>query len=590
MLLNLPVKYKSLDPFNLNLPDLTILTGVNGAGKTQILSAIIETKASVSENNQELNPKKYVTHQTLSPNDSNIITRQSSLQEIEDIWNPYHNFQQQNKLRQYNLNQFVNDPKQVKILVDIANKTNKDINELSQEDVYLHRPIHITSDDIFYQNFSGLFKRYQDKFDENRYQRFISVENNDKSIIYLSNEDFITENGEAPWDFVNKIIKEANLDYHINSPSGIHRDAPFELKLVNNITGTEVKFSDLSSGEKVLMSLALALYNSKFSIEFPKVLLMDEPDASLHPSMSKQFLDVILNVFVKDKGVKVIMTTHSPSTVALAPEESLFVVNKSGQRLEKSTKDHALKILTSGVPSFSVNYENRRQVFVESKYDVIFYEKIYNKLKSKLIKDISLNFISSGVAGAGNCDQVIDIVERLTSFGNKFVFGIIDWDIKNNPQGHILVLGHSERYSLENYIFDPILLCALLLSERLIERADLGLTNNETYSEFRNLSNPQLQLMSDFIINKVSDGFDITKSSMKKVIYGNNSEISIPEWYLENQGHNLEAIIKNKFPQLNKFNKEEGLKKEIINKIIDDIPEFIPKDILDLFHSIQDMD
>jgi ABC-type Mn2+/Zn2+ transport system ATPase subunit len=591
MQFSLNSKFKSLDPFTTTLPDLTILTGVNGAGKTQILSAIMENKASVSDNGFELNPKRYVTHQTLAPNDSSIVTRQSLLQDVDNLWSQFQSFRQNYQQNpNFQLSQFVQDPKQRTLLGGMATKSSKDITDLTQEDLYTHFPLHLDTGDIFYQNFSTLFKRYQNKLDDNRYKRFLTKEYNEKSVTYLTEEKFIAEYGEAPWDFVNKILKEANLDYFINSPVGLDRDAPFELKLVNNLTQVEVKFSDLSSGEKVLMSLALALYNSKFATEFPKLLLMDEPDASLHPSMSKQFLDVIQNVFVKDKGVKVIITTHSPSTVALAPEESLYVVNKNGQRLEKSTKDQALKILTAGVPSFSVNYENRRQVFVESKYDVIFYEKIYNKLKSNLIKDISLNFISSGVAGIGNCDQVIDIVDRLTSFGNKFIFGIIDWDRKNKPNEHVLVLGHSERYSLENYIFDPILLCAILLSERIIERTDLGLTNNETYSEFRNLSNTQLQFMSDFIMGRVSDKFDTTKSVTKRVVYVNKSEVMVPEWYLENQGHALEAIIKAKFPQLNKFNKEEGLKKEIIYKIIDDIPEFIPHDLLILFQKIQDMD
>ena len=588
MLFSLNLKFKSLEPFTISLPDLTILTGVNGAGKTQILSALVENKASILENGQDLSPKKYVTHQTLSPNDSNVITRQSLLQEIESIWNPYNNFHESRKNGNYQLRQFIQDPNQLKLLDIVATKSNKNVLELNQEDIYLHYPVHINSDDIFYQNFSGLFKRYQDKFDDNRYRRFLSLEDN--TITYLPDDEFTTEYGEAPWDFVNKIIKEANLDYHINSPVGIHRDAPFELKLVNNITKTEVRFSDLSSGEKVLMSLALALYNSKFSIEFPKILLMDEPDASLHPSMSKQFLDVILNVFVKDKGVKVVMTTHSPSTVALAPEESLFVVNKLGVRIEKSTKDHALKILTAGVPSFSVNYENRRQVFVESKYDVLFYERIYDKIKSRLTKDISLNFISSGVAGIGNCDQVVDIVKKLTGFGNKFIFGIIDWDKKNTPDEHILVLGEGERYSLENYIFDPILLCALLLSERIITRHDLGLQNNETYPEFKNLPAKQLQFMADFIVSKVSDKFDTTNASRRKVIYANDLYVEVPEWYLHHQGHSLEAIVKENFPQLNKFNREEALKKEVIYKIIDDIPEFIPQDIIKTFQRIQELD
>ncbi len=92
----------------------------------------------------------------------------------------------------------------------------------------------------------------------------------------------------------------------------------------NTFNKSEVKFSELSSWEKVLNLLTLALYNSQFDIEFPKVLLMDEPDASLHPTMSKQFLEVIQKVFVEEKGVKVIITTHSPSTVALASEENLF--------------------------------------------------------------------------------------------------------------------------------------------------------------------------------------------------------------------------------------------------------------------------
>ena len=42
MKLALGSKYKSLDPFEIELPDLVILTGVNGAGKTQFGSAIID--------------------------------------------------------------------------------------------------------------------------------------------------------------------------------------------------------------------------------------------------------------------------------------------------------------------------------------------------------------------------------------------------------------------------------------------------------------------------------------------------------------------------------------------------------------------
>ncbi|MBK9317503.1 MAG: ATP-binding protein [Bacteroidetes bacterium] len=469
MKLTLLTKYKSLDPpLTIDISDFTILTGVNGAGKTHLLSGLATGIIQITANGELLNPAgmanacKYVASHSLSPNDSAIVTSQQLNQKTLILWNQYKNFQknfQTNTNRK--IEQNIPDKTHRKVVELIARKANRAIQELTSDDFYKFYPMDDGAhNDVFYQNFSNLFKRYQDKFDDNLYKQYRFNIKGQKEIEFLSDEEFIKTFGEPPWNFVNEIVKEAQLDYHINSPFNTHRDAPFELKLINNFNKAEIQFSELSSGEKVLMSLALALYNSEFDLEFPKILLMDEPDASLHPSMSKQFLDILNNVFVRQKGVKIIVTTHSPSTVALCNEDNLFVMNKKGQRIEKTTKDKALKILTAGVPSFSINYENRRQVFVESKHDVFFYEKVYDKLRTNLISDISLNFISSGIGGSGSSDQVREVVSKLSSYGNKFVFGIIDWDTKNSPKDFVKVLGENKRYSIENYIFDPILISA----------------------------------------------------------------------------------------------------------------------------------
>ncbi|MCU0393922.1 MAG: ATP-binding protein, partial [Thermoflexibacter sp.] len=344
------------------------------------------------------------------------------------------------------------------------------------------------------------------------------------------------------------------------------------------------------------MSLALALYNSNFDVEFPKILLMDEPDASLHPSMSKKFLDVIQQVFVKEKNVKVIITTHSPSTVALTPEESIFIVNKTGVRIEKVNKDKALKILTSGVPSFSVNYENRRQIFVESPYDVIYYEKLYQLLTSYLIPEISLSFISSGESRTdkngikiSNCGQVINITETLRRAGNKFVSGIIDWDSKNMSTESVKVLGNGGRYSIENYILDPLLIAALLLREKIITKEELKLNTNETYIDLKHFNKERLQFIADYITNKVADVVNPAENSNSLVKLLNGIEINIPVWYLHHQGHTLEGHILKVFPQLNsiKKGKEEALKIEILNKVVDDIIEILPIDLLEALKCVQ---
>lgn len=602
MKLTLGQKFKSLDPFTIDLPDLVILTGINGAGKTQLLTAITQNQLSVvDENGSELNPKKYVTSQTLSPNESTIVTREQLNTITQNLWNQYSQYlmvKQSNPGYSLENNVFGEGAQQIKVIEKIREGAIKERDTLTSDDFFNYYPLEdgLIKTDVFYQNFSSLFKRYQDKLDNNEYRQYRNQIKKHTEITFLTKEEFDKTFGEAPWEFVNKIIKEANLDYHINSPANSHRDAAFELKLVNNFNCTEIQFGDLSSGEKVLMSLALALYNSNFDIEFPKVLLMDEPDASLHPSMSKKFLDVIQQIFVNEKKVKVIITTHSSSTVALAPEESIFIVNKTGIRIEKVSKDKALKILTSGVPSFSVNYENRRQIFVESPNDVIFYENLYQKLSHLLIAEISLSFISSGESRTdkngikiSNCGQVKNITETLRNAGNKFVSGIIDWDSENISTENVKVLGKGNRYSIENYIFDPLLVAALLLREKIILKEVLNLLPNESYIDLKKFDGARLQFISDYIVSKVSRLLNPTETNLSLVRLLNGIEINIPIWYLHLQGHFLEEQIIKLYPQLNglKKNKEEALKIEILNKVVDDLTEILSIDILEVLQNVQ---
>ncbi len=601
MKLTLQQKFKSLDPFSIDLPDFVILTGINGAGKTQILTAIIQNLLKVYDTpGVELNPKKYVTPQTLSPNESTIVTREQLNANTQNLWQQFDHYLK-NKINNpgYSItNIFGNNSPQIKVIDKIAKSANKIREELTSDDFFNHYPLEdgLNQTDVFYQNFSSLFKRYQDKLDDNEYRQYRNQVKGHTEISFLTKEEFENTFGEAPWEFVNKIIKEANLDYHINSPANSHRDAPFELKLVNNYNEAEIQFGDLSSGEKVLMSLALALYNSNFDIEFPKILLMDEPDASLHPSMSKKFLDVIQQVFVNEKKVKVIITTHSPSTVALSPEESIFIVNRTGVRIEKANKDKALKILTSGVPSFSVNYENRRQVFVESHYDVAYYEKMYHQLSDFLIPEISLSFISSGESRTdkngikvSNCDQVINITETLRNAGNKFVSGIIDWDSSHTSSEKVKVLGNGNRYSIENYILDPLLVGALLLREKIVSKEELNLKTNETYIDLKHFEAKRLQFIADFVVGKISTVVNPTDNTLQNVKLLNDIEINLPLWYLHHQGHTLEEQILKAFPQLNaiKKGKEDVLKMEILNKVVDDIVGILAKDILEVLQCVQ---
>lgn len=594
----LKVKYKSLTtPLNVNLPDLTILTGVNGSGKTHFLESIVSGITELFENNVILNPKnyntcKYVNSAHLNPN-SKIFTKEQLDKYKNELWSKYDQFLQNFKRDpQAQIQNYFRGANELKVFDSILKESGKEIDKLTMNDFYYCYPIDDgLHNDIFQQNFSTIFKNYHSKYDNNNYNEYLHNAKGYKDVKYLTEEEFVKKYKEAPWNFINKILKEAKLDYHFDLPHTIHRDAPFELKLINNLSDLEIQFGELSSGEKILMSLAFAIYNSISDLGFPKILLIDEPDAFLHPTMVKELLNIIDKVFIKEKGMKVIITTHSPSTVALANDQNIFIMHKegsTGKRIEKSTRNKALKMLTSGVPSLSINYENRRQIFVESDIDVYFYDKVYDKLKEKLLNEVSLNFISVGKDAEGGDVRVKDIVNTLSKHGNNFIFGIIDWDRKNNSNDFVKVLGHNRRYNIENYIFDPIIISAFLLREKIITREELGILNNENYSDFKNFSSQQLQNISDFLTSKLSNYINSTDPKRVTVKYINGIELQIPEWYLIHNGHDLEESLLKAFSELGKYGKNNSLKKEIISKIIDDIPEFISNDIIELFQQIQE--
>lgn len=83
------------------------------------------------------------------------------------------------------------------------------------------------------------------------------------------------------------------------------------------------------------------------------MILLDEVDASLHPSMIKNFLNVIQEVFL-ERGISVLVATHSPTTVALSPEDSIYLMNPSGpKRVTKTSAAEAINILSEGFATLS---------------------------------------------------------------------------------------------------------------------------------------------------------------------------------------------------------------------------------------------
>ncbi|TDB63303.1 ATP-binding protein [Arundinibacter roseus] len=608
MKLKLSRKFKSLEPFEIECPDLTIITGINGSGKSQLLEGILNKEIKILGcDEKDFLPIKLFKNYDFTMviedknfNSDNLHFRAKDLYSLYSRHLNIYEFSYNSPDAEVKKNLIETFPENEKI-IEIADKAKKNIIELTEQDFINFLPLNANNDleDIFNKGLNYIFQKYYYFLEQNHYAEFLSNKNTSDEIKFLSDDDFSRIYGEKPWDIVNKLLSNSRLNLQVNYPKYPDKISSFSAKFVNK-SGVEINSNELSSGEKVLISFYLAVFNSNLDLPYPKLLLLDEPDSSLHPEMSKIFLNLIIEDIVARKGIKVIIATHSASTVAFAPEDSIFSINKDLRSIEKISKSKALKNLTYGVPSFSINYENRRQVFVESENDVKYFEKIYECLRKILEPEISLGFISSGNSkinsngiGIANCDQVKNITNLLRSYGNSQIWGIIDSDNKlHKPEIGIVILGKGKRYSIENYILDPILIAIFLLKQNIVTNIELGLHEVDKYGEVKYFDSIKLQKIANFVIESIVPMIKSSDSSISTCKLINGMEIEIPNWYLKYQGHDLEKIIRSTFAPLNEFckNKEDALKLQILNHIVNEFPQFLSSDVLETFKDVQSLD
>lgn len=119
-------------------------------------------------------------------------------------------------------------------------------------------------------------------------------------------------------DDLNSIFSVMNLDVKLIGLSETSETKP----IFRNSTGSEFDITGLSSGEKQLFLRALAL---KFLELNNSVILIDEPEISLHPQWQKKIIDVYESI---GKNNQIIIATHSPHIIGDIESKQLRVIKK----------------------------------------------------------------------------------------------------------------------------------------------------------------------------------------------------------------------------------------------------------------------
>lgn len=465
----------------------------------------------------------------------------------------------------------------------VSNTTDKPLVALNQNDLRKLSQINWGEVDIFQSSFSSLFLRYNELRIQNQFNEFRN-KHKGLDVDYLDDDQFYETYGNPPWDYVNSVLDAAGLRFFIDSPDADGQPS-YQARLFDSVYKNPIDFGALSSGEKILMSFAFCLYNFEGNRQFvnhPKLLLFDEIDAPLHPSMVEGMLKAISETLVAGKGIKVIMTTHSPTTVALAPEGSIYIMNRETPRLEKSEKNHALNILTDGLPTVSIDYEGRRQVFVESEADAKNYSALYGLLKSDLQTPRSLEFVAAGNSKNGGCEAVIRIVSSLAEAGNKSVYGLVDWDGANDSDARVKVIAEGKSNGLENQIFDPLALAFLICRDCKAIKGHIGLDAALTYSDMLNEKEAKFQDIADGVTSCIFGSSPAIRATRR---YCGGFSLELDERVFSTDDHKYEELIMAKLPGLASLSKQRAglLMHEMIDRVFADKRSIIPADISDVF-------
>lgn len=602
MRIKIKTKFKSLIAGKeVELPDFCVLTGKNGSGKSHFLESLTQQNYStvfINEQQISVDKIKYIAFNGLNPQINPNCTKDAINQIISNFWNFFMRLQRDanrqlqlpNEQKDSNMNNmwqnYGGDQKLNEAYKIAANNLSKRLNKnlclLNEDDVRQNIDVaDLTPKDTFSGEFATIFKSYYIAYDNNQYKTFQNKEHGHNYKVY-TDDDFFNSFGPKPWDFVNQILNAANLPYEVNSPEGTDRDTTFHFVLRDPDRNIEIQPADLSTGEKVLMSLAMAIYNSAEKNIKNKILLIDEPDAALHPQFSKFLLETIKTYIVNEAGVKVIITTHSPTTVAMADEESIYEMNREEKIPLKVSKARALSILCEGIPSLRVSIDKQRIVFVESNYDAENYHKIFDLVKQNHSYDIQPVFHAANPHNGSNCDDVRDLLDKLNT--TPGVYGIIDYDNNASSNDKIIVMGEGgeSRYTIENYILDPIFIGLLLLRDNL---SDNPIPVDCKYIDFKNATDEQYQNLITWVYTELGYSNELVTYT---TISGKNFKIS-KDW-IEKPGHNIETDIRNKWLKLGQITRgnagDNALKKAVIDKVISDYPEYLSKDFIDLFNSL----
>ena len=176
------------------------------------------------------------------------------------------------------------------------------------------------------------------------------------------------------------------------------------------------------SGESAVAKLVHKIFEAQPG----SLLLLDEPEVSLHPGAQKRLLNYILEN-VRDKGLQVVISTHSPAIVEELPPEAIVVMNQTAQNKFIPIQDVPASIAFQYIGHTNTE---KKKIVVEDRSASLLVEKALKIYNNRAAASLS---VISHPGGAKNIFQEAVVLSRLNVLKTYLV---LDGDQKRDiPAG-----------------------------------------------------------------------------------------------------------------------------------------------------------
>ncbi|MCT7501639.1 AAA family ATPase [Aliarcobacter cryaerophilus] len=472
-----PISELSIElPFDSNInPKPLILVGANGAGKTILLSQIIDSFyeiASALFTNVGINDGLNKSYYKISGG-SNLKTNEtkgfSALKFVDFENKPIEYFDKIGNVTSDNIKSLINDFSLLpngregnqKLITDITTITRKEklVKEWIKE-VHIFQPAY-RYEEPFWKNI--IFQETQRFEDKTRYSgnldkeiEIISSTKVNKSYLMDLVLDFFNNQSNidvAIWDNINLVLraikKNDNIRFGIG-PRGKNRVSIVEMddqgKAIKQLLPS---VDNLSLGESILLNLFINIIRHgdkppRFAKEIRGIVAIDEIDVHLHTDLQNTILPKLIKIFPK---IQFIITTHSPLFILGMKkefgEDGFEIRNMPNGEMITTERfsefENAYSIFKNTIKfeeeiNKQILESQKPIVFVEGDYDIRYIKKACELLGKKEILDkVEIH----DVVGFGNLDNIwknFDNKTKLSEIVPQKIILVYDCDIKKQDK------------------------------------------------------------------------------------------------------------------------------------------------------------